>query len=86
MNPEIGEVIGIDVGGTSVKGARYSAAGAVLDERRVATPSDPDQLVAQPLPRNRQKNLRERVPNRWDCARASTPSFHWKIPWQTRRN
>ncbi len=45
MSDSKSEVIGIDVGGTSVKGARFTTTGAVLDERRFATPADPDQLV-----------------------------------------
>jgi glucokinase len=39
------EIIGIDVGGTSVKGARFATSGAVLEERGFATPADPGQLV-----------------------------------------
>lgn len=41
-------VVAIDVGGTSIKAARFTAAGAVLDERAVPTPvgDGPDAVVA----------------------------------------
>jgi glucokinase len=37
--------VGVDVGGTKCLGVALDAAGAVIDQRRVATPNDPERLI-----------------------------------------